>query len=224
MTEITHRRSRGFTLIEVVVALLVFAALSVMAWQGLYQIIQIDQRSRQQVAEQNDVNRAWAIIVQDLLHMRSRPVRDQFGDFQPAYETQRSSYVLRFSRGGLPIVEGLIPTGMQRIAYQLTDEGDLLRWTWPLLDGYSQEGGISQVLLSGVTEVEFEQLDRDNYFQPNWPPINQATAPGELPRMIRFSLQMEDGLGFDRLVPGLDSFPQSSQTPATGNGQGEPES
>ena len=199
------RREAGFTLIEIVISLLIFAMLSLMAWQGLYQVVQVEERSRAQSVEQNAINLAWAVLVQDLLHLRSRPVRDQFGDLQPAYSTDVEPYQVIFSRGGLPPLGGVMPLGMQRVAYWVSDAGDLTRRTWPLADGYRADQGRDQILLSGVQDLLFEQLDAGNYYQVNWPPLNEQLDPRELPRMMRLTLTLNNGLAMTRVVPGIQA-------------------
>jgi general secretion pathway protein J len=198
-------REGGFTLIEIVVSLLIFAFLSVLAWQGLYQIVRVEERSREQSTEQNDISQVWAVVVQDLLHLRSRSVRNQFGDTENAFVTPSEPYLVRFSRGGLPVLAGVLPNGMQRVAYWVDGEDQLIRRTWPLLDGYREDEGRSQVLLQQVDTLQFEQLDSGNYFQSNWPPLNENLDPAQLPRMIRVTLTMDSGLTMSRLIPGVET-------------------
>ena len=199
-------RQAGFTLIEIVVSLLIFAVLSVLAWQGLYQIVNVEQRSREQSQAQNEVNRAWAILVQDLLHLRSRPVRNRFGDLEPAYTTDIDPYLVLFSRGGLPVLDGLIPAGMQRVAYRVDENQQLLRHTWPLEDGYHEDAGRSQVILQEVESLRFEQLDSGNFYQPNWPPLNEELNPRQVPRMLRVILTLSSGMEMTRMLPGIQTY------------------
>lgn len=214
-----RHRQGGFTLIEIVISLFIFAVLSVMAWQGLYQIVRVEERSREQSVEQNQLSRAWAVLVQDMLHLRSRAVRNGFGDLEAAYTTAIQPYEVIFSRGGLPTIEGIIPMGMQRVAYLLNDNQELVRRTWPLVDGYETEDGRDQIILQGVESISFEQLDSSNYFQPNWPPINQEVGPRQVPRMLRVTLSMQSGDEMDRLFPGIQTYARARQQPNEGEEQ-----
>lgn len=199
-------RQRGFTLVEIVISLFIFAVLSVLAWQGLYQIVQVEERSREQTVEQNELSRAWAILVQDLLHLRSRAVRNQFGDLEAAYTTAIQPYEVIFSRGGLPTIADIIPVGMQRVAYLVTGDQELVRRTWHLMDGYETEQGRDQVILHGVESIQFEQLDSSNFYQPNWPPINEEMGPRQLPRMLQVRLSMVSGDEMNRIFPGVQTY------------------
>jgi general secretion pathway protein J len=197
------RRVLGFTLIEMLVAMTIFSILSVMAYRALDGVLALDERSSNTLAADSAKHRAMAILLQDFLHIRPRVVRDERNDYQRAYEISEE-YLVRFTRGGLPMLASM-PAGMQRIAYSLNDEKELLRWVWPQLDGTSDLEPQSKVLLTGVEEFLVEQLDENNSFVNAWPPINEATELHGLPKMIRLTVELADGSKLERLIPGVES-------------------
>jgi general secretion pathway protein J len=197
------RRMLGFTLIEMLVAMTIFSILSVMAYRALDGVLALDERSSNTLAADSAKHRAMAILLQDFLHIRPRVVRDERNDYQRAYEISEE-YLVRFTRGGLPMLASM-PAGMQRIAYSLNDEKELLRWVWPQLDGTSDLEPQSKVLLTGVEEFLVEQLDENNSFVNAWPPINEATELHDLPKMIRLTIELADGRKLERLIPGVES-------------------
>ena len=197
------RRALGFTLIEMLVALTVFSILSVMAYRALDGVLALDERSSNTLAADSAKHRAMAILLQDFLHIRPRVVRNERNDYQRAYEISEE-YLVRFTRGGLPMLASM-PAGMQRIAYSLNDDKELLRWVWPQLDGTSDLEPQSKVLLTGVEEFLVEQLDENNSFVNAWPPINEATELHGLPKMIRLTIELADGSKLERLIPGVES-------------------
>ena len=197
------RRVSGFTLIEMLVALTVFSILSVLAYRALDAVLALDERSSSALATDSAKHRAMAILLQDFLHIRPRVVRDERNDYQRAYEVSEE-YAVRFTRGGLPMLASM-PAGMQRIAYSLNDDKKLLRWVWPQLDGTSDLGPQSKVLLTGVEEFVVEQLDSNNIFVNAWPPVNEEIELDGLPKMIRLTIEFEDGSQLERLIPGVES-------------------
>jgi general secretion pathway protein J len=197
------RRVLGFTLIEMLVAMTIFSILSVMAYRALDGVLALDERSSNTLAADSAKHRAMAILLQDFLHIRPRVVRDERNDYQRAYEISEE-YLVRFTRGGLPMLASM-PAGMQRIAYSLNDDKELLRWVWPQLDGTSDLEPQSKVLLTGVEEFLVEQLDKNNSFVNAWPPINEATELHGLPKMIRLTVELADGSKLERLIPGVES-------------------
>lgn len=205
---------KGFTLIEVIVSLVIFSFLSVLGYQGLVSIVDYNERSRLAYEDQNRLHKTGSILMQDLLHLRPRPIRDRLGGRERAYTTADPDYDVQFTRGGLPAVPGSSAGGLQRIAYSVSDDNELIRWRWPTLDAFSSEEPHAQVLMTSVSSIRFYQLNSRNEFEENWPPLNQGVAIDRLPRMIRFEIELENGDRIERLVPGVQSLPEQ-----TGNGR-----
>ena len=209
--------SRGFSLIEILMALTIFALVAVFATQGFYLVAEMEHRDRERNRPEQQLFRAWSIISQDLLHLRARPVRNQFGDRAGAYIAGRNPYLVEFTRGGLPTLSGSAG-GMMRIAYQLDDQGRLLRLTWPALDVPQPTEPDRLVVLEGVSSARFEQLSVDNNFIAVWPPLNIPGDTAELmPRMIRVVLQTSDGMEMNRLLPGIATLTALNPDPPEGD-------
>lgn len=208
---VRSKYQKGFTLIEIVVALIVFAVLSVLGYQGLVSVVDYNERSRQAYQEQNQLHRATSILTQDLLHLRPRPIRDRLGGQLRAYDTNDPDYSVVFTRGGLPSVVGSSLGGLQRVAYSVSEDKELLRWTWPVLDSFTEEEPESQVLMTSVESIGFYQLNAANVFEGNWPPLNENKAIDELPRLMRFEIEMVNGDKLERWMPGVQPIPASGR-------------
>ena len=210
---------RGFTLIEVLVVMVIFSVLMVLGYMGFERMVDVDARSRQQVAEQNQLHYSWSVLINDFLQLRARPVRDQLGDPQAAYQVEVDDYAVRFTRGGLPL--GVDSSGgLQRVAYRVNEKGELERWVWPVLDQLVDNQPIAQPLMGGVSSIRFEQLDLENNYQLLWPPLNTNLSLQALPRMVRITLTLADGSELMRLVPGVDLPEFENAFPAYGSGDG----
>ena len=198
--------AKGFTLIEVLIAISIFAMLMIFSIQGFLLVANMEERNRESLAVEQNFHRAWSLIGQDILHLRSRPIKDQFGTEQGAYIAGREPYLVEFTRGGLPSLP-VAPGGMMRVAYHLSDEGELIRTTWSALDTIDIEDVQEQVVLAGLEEVKFEQLNNNNYFEEIWPPLNQqGNAANLMPRMIQVSFSTLDGIELTRLIPGIETL------------------
>ena len=192
----------GFTLIETVVSMLLLAVMSVLSYQAVDAVLATNERSRQGLAEEASLQRAWQIIGRDIMHLRARPFVDGLGMREPAYVTDRSEFGVRFSRGGGPMVKSN-PSGLRRVEYSINREQQLQRQSWAITQSPRQSEGSILILMGNVDEVVFEHLTKDFFYSPDWPPINETHSLSSLPKMIRVTITV-DGLGqSSRLFPGL---------------------
>ena len=192
----------GFTLIETVVSMLLLAVMSVLSYQAVDAVLATNERSRQGLAEEASLQRAWQIIGRDIMHLRARPFVDGLGMREPAYVTDRSEFGVRFSRGGGPMVKSN-PSGLRRVEYSINREQQLQRQSWAITQSPRQSEGSVLILMDNVDEVVFEHLTKDFFYSPDWPPINETHSLSSLPKMIRVTITV-DGLGqSSRLFPGL---------------------
>lgn len=194
---------RGFTLIEVVVAMLLLAVMSLMAWQAVDVVLGVNQRSRDSLAATVQLQRAWQQIGSDIYHLRARPFTDGLGTVEGAYVTGRNeARVLSLSRGGgAPIATN--PTGLTRISYVLNGN-ELLRQSWPIHMSPREVAPQQQVLLEAVREIRFEQLNRQYDFEPAWPPLNEAHALTSVPRLIRVTITLVNGTSTHKVFVGVE--------------------
>lgn len=197
-----NTKQRGFTLIELLVSLVLFAVLMTSSFQLFDSVLNANERSREQLQQQNQLSMAWTIIFQDLIQLRARTHRDIRGDQQSAYETSQDE-LARFIRAGLPPIQGVTPGGMQRVAYQFEDS-TLYRLSWPVLDLAADSEPSKQVLFKDLKAVTFEHLDNNNIYREDWPPAGSPVG-NTMPRMIRISIVFKDNREMQRIFPGIST-------------------
>lgn len=164
----------GFTLLELMAALAIFALLSAMAYGGLQSVI----ATKRSVGDAQQRMTQWQKGVfrlrTDLESAVDRPVRDEFGDIQPAlYRNPRGG--LEFSHGGRRNPLNLPRSSIERVEYLLQD-GSLLRRSWGQLDRVQGDEGLSYPMLDGVEELSWRYLSIDNEWIEDWPPLDFAGA------------------------------------------------
>jgi general secretion pathway protein J len=213
------RRPAGFTLLELLVALAIFAIMSVIAYGGLRTVLETRDRAAASADHLAELQLAFTMIGRDIEQAVDRPIRDEFGDAEPAMEGTEET--LEFTRGGWRNPAGLQRSELQRVAYVLEGE-ELLRRTWPVLDRTQSSAPRSTLLLAGVQEFSLRYLDRSREWQDLWP-MGPATAPGAdgtLPIGIEISITTERWGRITRIfrvVPGLPA----SLPSGTGGGDGQ---
>jgi general secretion pathway protein J len=197
-------RQRGFTLLEVLVAIAIFALMYVMAQQFFSRILTdrdlLDDKARVLEARQ----RALLVLVQDFEQLIARPVRDKLGDLEPALVG--NSQGVEFTHLGWANPFSLQQrSNMQRVRYVFYDH-QLVRRYWPVLDANVGTRPVDTVLLDKVDSVQFRYLKRDAdtgqwLWLERWPDDQNAqTSPllQPLPVSVEVTIRMESGESLHR--------------------------
>lgn len=195
--------SSGFTLIEVMVAVAIFAVLAALAYGTLNRTIEsadlLETRSDRLEALQRTVR----FLTQDFQQLAPRPVREQLGDtVGPALASNRlSEFAVELTHGGWNNPAGLPRGTLQRVAWRL-QEGELVRYHWTVLDRTLDNQPSARVLLDDVESVSFRFMQDTGQWTDQWPPENR---PGRLglrlrPRAVEVVLETADEGLITRLV------------------------
>lgn len=193
------RPARGFTLIEVLVAVAIFAALAAMAWGGLSAVL----RTRGHLAAaQEDFTRSVrsvSLLERDLRAAVARGVRGNYGEPLPALRGEADRVEL--TRHGFAHPQDEARASLERVVYAL-DGRRLRRGRYAVLDRAAGSAPADTVLRDGVKSLRLRYLDAVGHWLEAWPPRD---APQDLlPRAVEFRLDV-DGLGEVRRVVELAS-------------------
>lgn len=178
-------RRHGFTLLEMLIALGVFAVIGLMSSQILAAIVDLSDTVRYRSDQLAELQRAMAIVSRDIEQMTRRPVRDAFGDSTAAITIGQP--LIEFTRRGWQNPLRAPRSELQRVAYTVAD-GDLVRQFWPLLDRGPDTEPIAQVLLRGVADVEFLAHAADTQEFRYWPVAVDPDAEGTALEAIEMRL------------------------------------
>lgn len=147
----------GFTLIEVMIAMSIFAVLSVMTFQALDGTLRVQEEVGQRAEKLTAFQVSWSVMLQDLTNLTRRPIRGVFGDLQQAFFQEDGDCQITFTRTSGSGDVLFSRSGMKRISYCLED-GNLYRVVWPTLDraqtNEPQKGLLMEDVDSFVIELE----------------------------------------------------------------------
>lgn len=188
---------KGFTLIEVIVALSIFAILSVVGYKGLNSLIQAKERV---VAE----DRKWQQLILffdrvglDVRQSVNRPIRARDGSLEPAF-VGRASFVgeygaqLVFSRFGDQEQSGFL-MDTRRIAYRLHD-GAIELLIWPSLDAAPQAKPEVFVVLPYVAQMSIDYFSQDGRLLNAWPEkLVVSNTQSFAPSALKISIKLNSG-------------------------------
>jgi general secretion pathway protein J len=149
---------RGFTLVEVLIALAITAFVSTIAYASLSTVMIGVESTREAANRTNELNRAWMIISRDLRQFAARPVRDEFGELEPAMAGGSAArFLLSFTRAGWHNPVGQQRSTLQRVNYLLEDEA-LWRESYPVLDRAGDTEPSRVKLLEGIEYLDLAFL------------------------------------------------------------------
>lgn len=203
-------RARGFTLLEILVAVGIFALFSAMAYGSLLRILD----TRDQLETERDFWRGLTLslmqIEEDIAQARPRSVRDPSGlplprpAFlgQPVDSRAVGDASLEFTRGGQLVIGDGARSDLQRIGYRLR-ERTLARLIWPALDQAPASEPRELPLLENVEEMRLRFYATAGGWVDYWPPtqggITAAIDP--LPAAVEMTLKIEGRGEIVRIFP-----------------------
>lgn len=159
--------NKGFTLIEVLIAMAITVVVAAIAYSGLDAAMKMAEASEQKTKDLQNLNRSIDIIVGDVRHAQARMVRSSMGQgqFYSAMVYDENAFPQWvFTRTGRinPQPKKFQRSHLERVAY-LFEEQTLSRIRWPMPDFYSDDEGDKVQLLDNVTafSLRFYRLNND---------------------------------------------------------------
>lgn len=182
-------RHRGFTLIEVLVALAVFGVLSALAYMTLGQTLSNSDMLTERMDRLQSIQRTMSYLSTDLVQAVPRPIRADLGSEPALRSSFGSDFALELTHNGWPNSAGVPRSTQQRTAYRVEDD-ELLRYHWNVLDRTVNNLPVATVLLDGIDSLTFRFLQPDGEWSDQWPPVSAGVSTNfsDLPRAIEITL------------------------------------
>lgn len=193
---------KGFTLIEVMVALAVFGVMSLLAYMSLGQTLANADMLTERMDRLQSIQRTISYLSSELLQAVPRPVRVELGDAPvPALQSSfGTDFALQLTHGGWPNPAGVPRSTLQRTAYRIED-GELIRYHWNVLDRTVSNTPLATVMLEEVESLTFRFLQVNDEWTEQWPPLAaQGGSNAGLPRAVEVVLVLTDEGEITRVI------------------------
>ena len=191
-------RRRGFTLLEVLIAVAIVAVIALLGYRALAALSDAETRLAAEATQWRTLDLFFARLEGDMRQAVPRSARSGATREAPWLgimthsEGSDGDSELAFSRAG---PEFNIEPGSagQRLGYRLRD-GSVEVLYWSSYDRPQDAPAASYALLPDVARFRLTYLTRDNAWINNWPVVGDA----DLPRAVRVQLTLSSGETIER--------------------------
>jgi len=196
-----HRHTAGFTLVEVLVALVIFAILSALSYRSLSALLETKERIELETSRWREVMVFFNRFDQDIRRHIDRPVRQANG-YQPGWYGKPgysgdNDAQLMFSMLGNPEQPGTLMDS-RRIGYRL-NAGNIEELIWPAMDTAQSSKPVAYAVLRQVRQLSFRYMTSQGYtWSDRWPARN---APdGAIPKAVEIRVTLVSGETLNRII------------------------
>ncbi len=194
------KRHCGFTILEMAIAIGIFAIIAVIAYGALIQFLNTRDNLSERHGDLRELQFLFSLVEQDFRFMTDRSVRDDFGDTELAVVASsggdlEDGELIRFTTA-LPDPNSPDWYRLQRVSWRLIN-GDVYRVYWPVLDRDVDTPENQRLIFENMAELELIFYDwsddKGMKSQDEW------TAE-KLPYGIELLATLDSGAEYRRLL------------------------
>ncbi len=214
---VKNSNSRGFTLIEVLVAIAIFAMLSSSAYVALGQVQRNNQISLERTERLKELQRAMIIIDNDFRQIALRPFRHNGEEATDAVLhwgeglLESDDNAILFTRVGWMNPQQMFPRGeITKVGYRIVaDKLERVWWRYP--DTPVAQEGVVTPLLNDVEKITLQ------FYEEGW--SSDRDKKSALPKAISVTFTLRDYGDIERIYLTAGEGSQTEQEAGTETGR-----
>ena len=191
------KHSRAFTLLEMIVAIGIFAVIAVVSYGSLNRFLDNRDVLQAEMTLMKDLQLAFSLLERDMHFMSGRIVRDEYGDPEPLLIVNNidlAGELLRFTTARRSVSLPGVST-LQRTSYRWVN-GDFIRVNWQVLDRDQDTIERKHLLLSDIDSISVNVLISDEEATQS---LSTWDSLENLPDGIEWQIKMADGKQYRRV-------------------------
>lgn len=190
-----QKSERGFTLVEVMIALFIFGMIAAAGVALLSFSVRAQAATSARLDRVASIARLSSALSADLAQAMDRPARDDRGTLRPAFVGESGGNsgtdFLHFTRGGWSNLDSEPRSGLQKVAWRWHD-GVIERQGWPMLDGAAPLPAAT--MLDHVRSVAL-RYRVDGAWSDRWEGLPNVP----LPQAVEITIVRDDGVAIREL-------------------------
>jgi len=201
--------NRGFTLLELMMAITIFSTLSILSFAGLNQIQKAQIATEKVMKSLADIQKALRRFELDLTHTVHRNIFNESKTTVLSFIASTEPFpTLELTRAGVDPLINRVPSSLMRIGYQYENE-TLYRLAWPVVDRSNASVPSRYPILKNISDLKMVYYDAKKGKHKQWPnrtsekpTLSPSGVPiVEAPVAIEISFISKTSGKFRKLIP-----------------------
>ena len=188
------RVQNGYTLLEIMIALFVFAILATITSSALYQAFDTRARVNVQADQLNSVQLAMTLIERDTTQTIERAIRGNEMHTFPPFIGQ--PHYVEFTRGGMVNPNGIEQRSTLKRVALICKNRTLIRRSWESLDTPHRDQYQDRIILDNLEQCNFAYINKSRQVLTEWRAyaLTQNQSQESIPIAIQCNFTLR-GLG-----------------------------
>ena len=199
LQKVLYLMSKGFTLIEILISLVILSMIAVISSNILQSSLELERNSTSRLADVRNLNFSSVIIRRDIRQIVNTNLRDSFGDsIEGSFSGNNITKRIFFNTKVNSISNEVSP--IKRVEYVLIDD-KFIRKQYFSSNPYNLDEYISSNLIDEVSELEILFLSEKQWYS-SWP-IDQNTT-NKIPKLIKLEFTQNNKEYLWIIEPNID--------------------